>query len=102
MDNIPMIAAAAGLVGLVIAFVLYQQVNKVKIDDEKVASITKEIQEGAMAFLVAEYKVLAIFVVAVGALLAFLNDTETSIAFFAGAIASVSRRILWNACGYFS
>ena len=51
MDNIPMIAAAAGLVGLVIAFILYQQVNKVKIDDEKVASITKEIQEGAMAFL---------------------------------------------------
>ena len=89
MDNIPMIAAAAGLVGLVIAFILYQQVNKVKIDDEKVASITKEIQEGAMAFLVAEYKVLAIFVIVVGAVLAFLNDVETSIAFFAGAIASV-------------
>ncbi len=89
MDNIPMFAAGAGLVGLVIAFMLYQQVNKVKIDDKKVASITKEIQEGAMAFLVAEYKVLAIFVVVVGALLAFLNDIETSIAFFAGAIASV-------------
>jgi len=89
IDNIPMIAAGAGLFGLVIAFVLYQQVNKVKIDDKKVASITKEIQEGAMAFLVAEYKVLAIFVVVVGALLAVLNDTETSIAFFAGAIASV-------------
>ena len=84
-----MIAAGAGLFGLVIAFVLYQQVNKVKIDDKKVASITKEIQEGAMAFLVAEYKVLAIFVVVVGALLAFLNDIETSIAFFAGALASV-------------
>ena len=89
IDNIPMIAAGAGLFGLVIAFVLYQQVNKVKIDDKKVASITKEIQEGAMAFLVAEYKVLAIFVVVVGALLAFLNDIETSIAFFAGALASV-------------
>jgi K(+)-stimulated pyrophosphate-energized sodium pump len=89
MENIPLIAAAAGLVGLVIAFILYLQVNKVKIDDEKVASITKEIQEGAMAFLVAEYKVLAIFVVAVGAVLALLNDIETSIAFFAGAIASV-------------
>ena len=89
MDNIPMIAAAAGLVGLVIAFVLYQQVNKVKIDNEKVASITKEIQDGAMAFLWAEYKVLAIFVVVVGAVLAFLNDVDTSIAFFAGAIASV-------------
>jgi len=91
-----MIAAAAGLVGLVIAFVLYQQVNKVKIDDEKVASITKEIQEGAMAFLWAEYKVLSLFVVVVGALLVFLNDgdtfmeqAETSLAFFAGALASV-------------
>ena len=30
MGNIPMIAAGAGLVGLAVAFVLYQQVNKVK------------------------------------------------------------------------
>ncbi|MBT5390765.1 MAG: sodium-translocating pyrophosphatase [Euryarchaeota archaeon] len=89
MDNIPMIAAGAGLVGLVIAFMLYQQVNKVKIDNQKVAEITKEIQEGAMAFLVAEYKVLAIFVVVVGAALTQLNDMNTALAFFAGAFASV-------------
>jgi len=89
MENIPIIAAVAGLIGLAIAFMLYLQVNKVKIDNEKVASITKEIQEGAMAFLVAEYKVLAVFVVVVGAVLAFVNDVETSAAFFAGAIASV-------------
>jgi hypothetical protein len=43
MDNIPMIAAGAGLFGLVVAFMLYQQVNKVKIDNEKVANITEEI-----------------------------------------------------------
>ena len=84
-----MIAAGAGLVGLVIAFVLYQQVNKVKIDNEVVADITDEIQKGAMAFLFAEYKVLSIFVVVVGAVLAWLNDLDTAIAFFAGAIASV-------------
>ncbi len=89
MENIPMIAAGAGLLGLVIAFVLYQQVNKVKIDNETVADITQEIQDGAMAFLFAEYKVLSIFVVIVGAALAFINDVDTSIAFFAGAIASV-------------
>ena len=89
MENIPMIAAGAGLVGLVIAFVLYQQVNKVKIDNEIVADITDEIQKGAMAFLFAEYKVLSIFVVVVGAVLAWLNDLDTAIAFFAGAIASV-------------
>ena len=84
-----MIAAGAGLVGLVIAFVLYQQVNKVKINNEVVADITDEIQKGAMAFLFAEYKVLSIFVVVVGAVLAWLNDVDTAIAFFAGAIASV-------------
>ena len=68
---------------------LYQQVNKVKIDNETVADITDEIQKGAMAFLFAEYRVLAVFCVAVGAVLAFINDTNTAVAFFAGAIASV-------------
>ena len=90
MDNIPMIAAGAGLFGLVVAFMLYQQVNKVKIDNEKVANITEEIQKGAMAFLFAEYRVLAIFVVVVGAVLTQLNDMNTALAFFAGAIASVA------------
>ena len=90
MDNIPMIAAGAGLFGLAIAFMLYQQVNKVKIDNDKVANITEEIQKGAMAFLFAEYRVLAIFVVVVGAALTQLNDMNTALAFFGGALASVA------------
>jgi K(+)-stimulated pyrophosphate-energized sodium pump len=91
MENIPLIAAGAGLVGLLIAFMLYMRVNKVEIDNEKVAEITNEIQEGAMAFLKAEYRVLGIFVVVVGLLLWFLNggEADTTIAFFAGALASV-------------
>ncbi len=89
MENIPEIAAAAGLFGLLIAFILYKKVNSIEIDNKKVAEITAEIQDGAMAFLTAEYKVLAVFVVIVGALLSQITDTNTSIAFFAGAIASV-------------
>ena len=89
MENIALISAAAGAVGLVIAFLLYQQVNKVKIDNETVAEITDEIQKGAMAFLFAEYRVLAVFCLAVGGLLFVINDLETSMAFFMGAIASV-------------
>ncbi len=89
MENIALISAAAGALGLVIAFVLYQQVNKVKIDNDVVADITEEIQKGAMAFLFAEYRVLAIFCVVVGGLLAIINDANTAIAFFLGAIASV-------------
>tara|TARA_B110000444_G_scaffold261487_1_gene314089 strand:- start:3048 stop:5150 length:2103 start_codon:yes stop_codon:yes gene_type:complete len=91
MENIPLIAAGAGLFGLIIAFLLYLRVNRVEIDNEKVAEITNEIQEGAMAFLKAEYRVLGIFVVVVGVLLWFLNggEADTTIAFFAGALASV-------------
>ena len=89
MENIPEIAAAAGLFGLLIAFILYKKVNSIEIDNKKVAEITAEIQDGAMAFLTAEYKVLAVFVVIVGALLSQITDTNTSIAFFGGAIASV-------------
>ena len=40
MDNIPLIAAGAGLFGLLIAFMLYMRVNKVKIDNDTVADIT--------------------------------------------------------------
>ena len=90
LDDIPLIAAGAGLLGLLIAFVLYRKVNSVEIDNEVVADITEEIQEGAMAFLYAEYRVLSVFVVVVGAILALVNDTETAVAFFAGAIASVA------------
>ena len=89
MENIAMISAGAAALGLVIAVVLYQQVNKVKIDNEVVADITDEIQKGAMAFLFAEYRVLAIFCVAVGGLLFVINDANTAIAFFLGAVASV-------------
>ena len=89
ITNIPLIAAGTGLVGLVIAFMLYMRVNSVKIDNKVVADITEEIQDGAMAFLNAEYRILGIFVAAVGALLFVLNDVETTIAFFAGALASV-------------
>jgi len=90
ITNIPLIAAVTGLVGLVIAFMLYMRVNSVKIDNKVVADITEEIQDGAMAFLKAEYRILGLFVAAVGVLLFVLNDVETTIAFFAGALASVA------------
>ena len=90
ITNIPLIAAGTGLLGLVIAFALYMRVNSVKIDNDTVADITSEIQDGAMAFLKAEYRILGIFVVAVGVLLFVLNDVQTTIAFFAGALASVA------------
>ena len=62
ITNIPLIAAVTGLLGLIIAFGLYMRVNSVKIDNKTVADITEEIQDGAMAFLQAEYRLSLIHI----------------------------------------
>ena len=56
MNDIALISAGVAAVGLLIAYMLYQQVNKVKIDNEKVADITDEIfkEAQAVAKLIAE------------------------------------------------
>ena len=88
--DIELMAAGAALVGLIVAFVLYKKNDSIEIEDKKVAEITQEIQNGAMAFLWAEYKILSIFVVIVAGLLyADTGDIYTPAAFLAGAVASV-------------
>ena len=88
--DIEIIAAGAALVGLIVAFVLYKKNDSIEIEDKKVAEITQEIQDGAMAFLYAEYRVLSIFVVLVAGLLYYdTGDYYTPVAFLAGAVASV-------------
>ncbi len=83
---------AAGLIGLAVAFFLYNKVNSIKIENETVADITGQIQSGALAFLNAEYRYLAVFIAVVAAILWYVNewDYETPLAFLAGATCSVA------------
>jgi len=92
IENIQEIGAGTAIVGLLIAFILYNKINKIEISNPVVADITQQIQNGAMAFLNAEYRYLAIFIAVVAALLYVNPDTEweTAIAFLAGAAASVA------------
>ena len=94
LENIPLIAAAVALVGLIVAFMLYKKNDGIEIDNEKVADITGEIQKGAMAFLMSEYRYIAVFVVVVSAVLFAINGSdgglETVVAFILGAVASVA------------
>ncbi len=90
--DIALIAVVAALVGLAIAAMLYKKINDIKIENETVADITSQIQDGAMAFLKAEYKYLAIFVAVVSVLLYFITEDDghlTALAFLGGALASV-------------
>ena len=71
MDLIVKFLPAFGVLALLFVFIKNMWVAKQDEGDEKMARIAKNIADGAMSFLKAEYKVLGIFVVAVAILLYF-------------------------------
>ena len=83
-----------GLLGLLVMVIKAKWVNKQDAGDQKMQDLAKYIREGAMAFLSAEYRVLAVFVVAAGALLALVSTlVETThifivVSFIIGAFFS--------------
>ena len=85
---------AAGALALVFAYVKSAWINKQSAGNETMTTIANNIREGAMAFLSAEYKKLAIFVAVVAVLLAYANNGRTdshaliAVAFIVGAICS--------------
>lgn len=64
---------ACSVIGLIYAFLRSQWINKQDAGDSTMIKIAGHIREGAMAFLGREYRVLAIFVIVVAGLLAYLN-----------------------------
>lgn len=85
---------ALAVFGLLFMFVKASWVNKQDAGDEKMQRISKSIQEGAMAFLKAEYRILAIFVVIASVALFFVSQFSGAshwmivVAFIFGAIFS--------------
>jgi len=93
MDTIIYLIPVAGVLALLYTVYKSSWVSKQEIGTEKMERISKHIAAGAMAFLKAEYKVLAIFVTVVAVLLALSADPTTSswmvaISFVVGAICS--------------
>jgi K(+)-stimulated pyrophosphate-energized sodium pump len=84
-----------GVIGLIYMFILQGWVTKQDAGDEKMRGIAANIADGAMAFLKAEYRVLAIFVVVAGVLLGIQSTIVTTshwlivVAFVIGALFSV-------------
>ncbi len=79
----------AGLVGLVIAIGLYFRVKAQPAGNETMNRIAGYIREGAMAFLVREYKVLAVYSVVVAALLGWALGSTAATWFIIGAVLSL-------------
>ncbi|MCO6460763.1 MAG: sodium-translocating pyrophosphatase [Saprospiraceae bacterium] len=94
MESLLYLLPVFGLIGLLYMAYQFNWVNKQDQGEGKMKIIAGHIREGAMAFLKAEYRVLAIFVVVAGVALGILSTVaETShwfivIAFVIGAFSS--------------
>ena len=85
---------AFGVLALLFVFLKNAWVTKQEVGDPKMVRIAKNIADGAMSFLKSEYKILAIFVIAVAILLYFKGVAEAgsngmvALSFVVGAICS--------------
>ena len=94
MDPLTLAIPGAGVLALAYAGYKAAWVNKQDAGSEDMQDIASQIQEGAMAFLKAEYTVLAVFVAVVAGLLAVANmsgDNQSpliAVSFVVGAVCS--------------
>ena len=94
MELIITFLPAFGILALLFVFLKNNWVAKQEVGSEKMARIAKNIADGAMSFLKAEYKILSIFVAAVAVLLFFKGSNEegsngmVAVSFIVGAICS--------------
>ena len=94
MSNLIYVPIALAVLGLLFMLVKMAWVKKQNPGDEKMVEISKNIKEGALAFLNAEYRLLAIFIVIAAIALFWISTLVESTswmivpAFIIGAIFS--------------
>jgi len=94
MNNLIYLLPLASVLGFLFMIFKSGWVSKQEVGTEKMAKIAKNIADGAMAFLKAEYKVLSIFVLSIAILLVFKGNAEhnsswlVAVSFVVGAFLS--------------
>ena len=90
MDKIVWLAPVLSVVALLFAAYKAWYVSKAPAGNPRMQEIAAAIAEGANAFLTSEYKILAIFIVALFALIAIFINVGTAICFLFGALFSIA------------
>lgn len=94
MDKLIYLVPLMGLIGLLYTWLKFNWVSRQDAGNDRMKEISNYIAEGAMAFLKAEWKILAYFVVIVGILLAVMSQSNPhshwsiAVAFVIGAVLS--------------
>lgn len=89
MDTFVYVSVAAGVLALLFAFFLTQKVGRQDAGTDRMKEIAQAIEEGARAFLTAEYKILIIFVAVLFVLIGLgIGNWLTAVCFIIGAVFS--------------
>ncbi len=86
---LPITGVAAGVGGLIFAFLAYLYVKSQPAGNQTMVELAGAVQDGAMAFLKREYTVLIPFILAVAVLLGWLIAWSTALAYLGGGICSI-------------
>lgn len=84
------ITLATAVLGLAVVAALFVKIRSIIVDNPRAQEIAGAIRAGAMTFLREEYKIIALVVVLVTALLAFLVSYLSAACFVFGAIFSMA------------
>ena len=89
MENLIWLAPVLALAALLFAAYKALYVKRAEPGNERMQEISAAIATGAKAFLFSEYKILAIFIVVLFALIAVFIDIGTAVCFLVGALFSI-------------
>ena len=88
MEKLAYLAPVLGVLALLFAFTLSRKVSNQDAGTDRMKEIASYIHEGAQAFLMAEYKILVFFVIALFVAIGFGITWMTAICFVVGAVFS--------------
>jgi len=77
-----------GIVGLVVAFIIFRLVKRYDEGEDNIKKIADAIHQGAMVFMRREYTMLAMFAGVLLVVLYFALGIETALSFLVGALSS--------------
>ena len=90
MEKIIWLTPVLALIALLFAAYKAHYVSKAAPGNARMQEIASAIAEGANAFLMSEYKILAIFIVVLFALIAVFINIGTAVCFIVGALFSIA------------
>ena len=88
MTDLLLLPPALGVLGMVVAIIIYMIVKTYDPGSDALKKIADAIHEGAMVFMKREYTQLAIFALVLVVAIYFSLGSSTAIAFLAGALSS--------------